>query len=79
MQLLHSIIIALIIERDCWIGYGAVILTGVRVGRGAIIAAGSVVLKDVEPYSIVAGNPARVVAKRFSEEQILEHEKLYNR
>ncbi len=65
----------IVIERDSWVGYGAVILTGVRVGRGAIVAAGSVVVRDVAPYSIVAGNPAKAVSKRFTEEQIARHEK----
>ena len=67
----------IIIEDDVWIGYGAIIISGVRVGRGAIIAAGSVVLKDVEPYSIVAGNPAKEISRRFDSEQIKEHEMLY--
>ena len=65
------------IENDVWIGYGPIIMTGVKIGRGSVVAAGSVVLKDVEPYSIVAGNPAKVLGKRFSEEQIKEHEKQY--
>ncbi|MEE4453954.1 hypothetical protein [Novosphingobium resinovorum] len=61
---------------DVWVGFGAVILSGVRIGRGAIIAAGSVVVDDVAPYDIVSGNPARVVARRFSTEQIVEHERI---
>lgn len=65
------------IENDVWIGYGAIIMTGVKIGRGAIIAAGSLVLKDVEPYTIVGGNPSKVIGKRFTEEQVIEHEKLY--
>lgn len=66
----------IVIDTDCWIGYGAIILSGVHVGRGAIVASGSVVLKDVEPYSIVAGNPAKVVSRRFNKDEIIEHEKL---
>lgn len=50
---------------DVWIGYGAILLTGITVGRGAIVASGSVVTKDVEPYAVVAGNPARTVGERF--------------
>lgn len=65
------------IENDVWIGYGSIVVSGVKIGRGAIVAAGSVVLKDVEPYSIVAGNPAKVVKMRFIPEQIKEHEKKY--
>ena len=64
----------IIIENDVWIGYGSVILTGVKVGRGSIIAAGSVVTKDVPEYSIVAGNPCRVIKRRFSDDEIKEHE-----
>lgn len=51
----------IVIEDDVWIGLKATILKGVRIGQGAIIAAGAVVTKDVEPWTVVAGNPARVV------------------
>lgn len=54
------------IEPDAWLGYGAIVLTGVTIGRGAIVAAGSVVTKDVAPYSIVGGSPAREIGKRFA-------------
>lgn len=67
----------IVIENDVWIGYGSTIVSGVCIGRGAIVAAGSVVLKDVEPYTIVAGNPARVVSRRFDDNQIREHEGKY--
>jgi chloramphenicol O-acetyltransferase type B len=50
---------------DVWIGYGSIILSGVKIGTGSIIAAGSVVTKNVESYSIYAGLPARKVADRF--------------
>lgn len=66
----------LVIEDDVWIGFGSVVLTGVTVGRGAIVAAGSVVTRDVEPYAIVAGNPARQVGNRFAAPEIREHEAL---
>ncbi len=59
-----------VIENDVWIGYKATIMPGVNIGNGAIIAAHSVVTKDVEPYSIVGGNPAKLIRKRFTEEQI---------
>jgi acetyltransferase-like isoleucine patch superfamily enzyme len=70
--------LGVVIEDDVWVGARAVILRGVRVGRGAIIGAGSVVTKSVPPYSIVAGNPAKVVRFRWGTDTILEHEeKLY--
>lgn len=58
------------IEDDVWIGTDAIIMSGVKVGRGAIIAAGSIVFKDVEPYSIVGGNPAKLIKYRFDQEVI---------
>lgn len=59
---------------DCWIGFGAIVLSGVTVGRGSIVSAGAIVVHDVAPYTIVAGCPARVVSHRFTPEQIVEHE-----
>jgi acetyltransferase-like isoleucine patch superfamily enzyme len=64
---------------DVWIGYGAVILSGVRIGRGAVVAAGAVVTSDVEPYDVVAGNPARRVSRRFEDEAIVLHERRLGR
>jgi len=64
---------------DVWIGHGSVVLTGVTVGRGAIVAAGTVVVEDVPPYSIVRGNPAVVVGERFDSEEIRQHEMLLAR
>ncbi|WP_051289260.1 CatB-related O-acetyltransferase [Chryseobacterium daeguense] len=60
----------IIIEDDVWIGSNSVILSGVKIGRGAIIGAGSVITKDVEAYSIVAGNPAKLLRKRFDQQTI---------
>jgi acetyltransferase-like isoleucine patch superfamily enzyme len=60
----------IIVEDDVWICYRTTIMSGVRIGRGAVIAAGSVVTKDVEPYSIVAGIPAKTIQYRFTKEQI---------
>lgn len=64
-----------VIEKDVWIGANVTILAGVHVGRGATIAAGAVVNKDVPPYSIVGGVPARVIKFYWTKDQILEHER----
>lgn len=60
----------ILIEDDVWIGYQSIILSGVNIGKGAVVAAGSVVTKNVPPYTIVGGNPARVIKTRFSDEII---------
>lgn len=62
----------IIIGHDVWIGFEAIILAGVTIGNGAIIGARSVVTKDVPPYAIVAGVPARIVRKRFNEDVIVK-------
>lgn len=67
------------VDKDVWIGAHVTVLKGVRIGRGAVVAAGAVVTRDVEPYAIVAGVPARPVRRRFSDEQIAEHEALLSR
>lgn len=58
----------IIVEDDVWIGYGAIILSGVKIGKGSVIGAGSVVAKNVEPYSIYVGN--KVIKKRFNQDII---------
>src|SRR6201992_3200245 len=55
------------IGHDVWIGHGAIVLPGRNIGTGAVIAAGAIVTKEVAPYTIVAGNPARAIKRRFSE------------
>lgn len=65
-----------VVERDVWIGCNVTLLAGVHVGRGAIVSAGAVVTKDVPPYSIVGGVPARVIKFRWDVKQILKHEEL---
>ena len=64
------------VEDGVWCGCNVTFLKGCRIGRGAVIAAGSVVTKDVSPYAIVGGNPAKLIKYRFSEEQIVEHKRI---
>lgn len=67
------------IEDDVWIGYGSIILSGVKIGQGSIIAAGSVVTKDVESFSIYGGVPAAKLGDRFEKSEYLnEHIKIYD-
>lgn len=66
----------IIVDDDVWIGYGATIMSGVHIGQGAVIAAGAIVTKDVPPYAIVGGVPAKVVKYRFSEVFIEELKKI---
>jgi acetyltransferase-like isoleucine patch superfamily enzyme len=65
----------IVVRDDVWLGTGATIMSGVTIGQGAVVAACSVVTKDVPPYSIVGGNPAKVIRKRFDDiviEQLLK-------
>lgn len=67
------------IGNDVWVGYGSTIIQGVHIAHGAIIAAGSVVTKDVDPYSIYAGNPAKKIRNRFeTDSDLQEHIRLLN-
>ena len=67
-----------IIEDDVWIGYGAIILSGVKIGKGSIVAAGSLITKDIEPFSIYGGFPAIKIRNRFdNEKDLAEHIRLY--
>lgn len=63
-----------LIQKDVWIGAGAIILKGVKIGQGSIIAAGALVINDVDNYSIVGGVPAKHIKYRFTKDQIEEHE-----
>jgi len=65
-----------IIEKDVWIGCNVTLLSGIIVGRGSIIAAGAVVTKDVPPYSVVGGVPARFIKLKWTINEILEHESI---
>lgn len=62
----------IVVEDDVWIGYGAVILSGVHIGQGAVIGAGSIINKDVPPYAVVCGNPTKIIKYRFSEKIVKE-------
>lgn len=64
------------IGNDVWIGYGATVLSGVEIGDGAVVAANATVIKDVPPYAIVGGNPARLIKFRFDEETIRRLEQI---
>lgn len=68
-----------IIEDDVWLGTGCIILKGVTLGQGSVVAAGALVIKDVPPYSIVGGVPAKVIKMRFSEEEIEIHKREINK
>ena len=65
ITLMNKSILKTIIEHDCWIGQRVMIKAGIRIGIGSIIGAGSLITKDVEPYTIVGGVPGKVIRKRF--------------
>ena len=65
-----------VIEPDVWIGCNVTILKGVTIRHGAIVAAGSVVTKDIPPYAIVGGNPAKIIQSRFTADEIERHEQI---
>ncbi len=66
----------LVIGNDVWLGRGCTIMSGVHIGNGAIVAAGAVVTKDVPPYAIVGGNPAKLIRYRFDNDTIARLQKL---
>lgn len=61
-----------VIEDDVWLGYATIVLTGVTVGQGSVVAAGSVVTRDIPAYSIAAGVPAKVIGKRFEDQATID-------
>lgn len=64
------------IEDDVWIGARTIIIAGVKIGRGSVVGAGSVVTKDIPPYTVVGGVPAKFIKKRFNQKQITEHDNI---
>jgi len=64
------------IGEDAWIGAHALLMAGITIGDGAIVAAGSIVTKSIEPYAIYGGNPAKLIKMRFNEEEIAIHKKM---
>jgi maltose O-acetyltransferase len=63
----------IVIENDAWLGARVILLKNGKIGEGAIIGAGSVVTKEVPPYTIFAGNPAKLIRPRFTKDQLAEH------
>lgn len=63
----------MVFENDVYIGLGAIILKGVNIGEGSIVGAGAVLSKDVPPYTIYGGNPAKKIRNRFTREQLIKH------
>ena len=66
----------IIVEEDVWIGVNVTLLAGVTLGRGCVVAAGAVVTKNMPPYSVVGGVPARVIKFKWTIDEIMEHERI---
>ncbi len=66
----------IIIDEDCWIGAGCILLPKCHIGRGSVVGAGSVVKKEIPPYAIVAGVPAKIIATKFTLDEIIKHESI---
>ncbi len=74
MEHINDTATTIIVNEDCWVGAGVYLLSHAEIGRGAVVAAGSIVTKQIPPYAVVAGSPAKIIAVRFSKEQIMVHE-----
>lgn len=66
----------IVIEEDCWVGADCTLLSKAHVGRGAVVGSSSLVTKEIPPYAVVAGSPTKIIAVRFSIDQIIEHERI---
>lgn len=66
----------IIIGEDSWIGAGCILLPGIKIGRGCVVGAGSVVTKDIPDYAVVVGSPARIIATKYSLDDVLRHERI---
>jgi len=66
----------IVVNEDAWVGARCVLLSKCEIGRGAVVGAGSIVSKKIPPYAVAVGSPAKIVAARFTIEQILEHERI---
>jgi acetyltransferase-like isoleucine patch superfamily enzyme len=66
----------IIVEDDVWIGAGVIVLKGVTIGNGSVVAAGAVVTKSIPPFSIAGGVPAKVIRKRFTEDELKRHKQI---
>lgn len=69
-EIFRSITVDIILQNDVWIGHGATVMAGVTLHNGCVVAANTVVTKDIPPYAIVGGNPARILRYRFDEDTI---------
>lgn len=65
-----------VVEEDVWLGANVTLLSGVTIGRGAVVGACSVISKNVPPYAVVVGNPFRIIASKFTLDEIIDHEKI---
>ncbi len=66
----------IIVNEDAWVGAGCILMSKCEIGRGAVIGAGSIITKNIPPYAVAVGSPAKIVAVRFTIEQILKHEEI---
>ena len=70
----------IIVEEDCWLGINVSLLPGAHIGRGAVIGANTLINREIPPYAVVVGVPNRIIATKFTKQEIIEHEKeLYPR